>query len=83
MSLMGGLAGLSDKVNTVAALLKSIRIQGTYVGSVAMFRRMNAAITHHRMRPVIDKVFSFRSALDAFKHLESASHFGKIVVNLS
>ena len=83
MCLMGVLTGLSGKVNTVAALLKNIRIQGTYVGSIAMFRRMNAAITHHRMRPVIDKVFAFGSALDAFKHLESASHFGKVVISLS
>jgi hypothetical protein len=48
-----------------------------------MFRRMNAAITHHRMLPVIDKVFAFGSALDAFKHLESASHFGKLVAYLN
>jgi NADPH:quinone reductase-like Zn-dependent oxidoreductase len=83
MSLVGVLTGQSGRVNTVGALVKNIRIQGTYVGSVAMFKRMNAAITHHRMQPVIDKVFSFKCAPDAFKHLESASHFGKIVITLS
>jgi len=83
MCLMGVLTGLSGEVNTVAALLKNIRIQGTYVGSIAMFRRMNAAIAHHRMRPVIAKVFAFGSALDAFKYHESASHFGKVVISLS
>lgn len=82
ISLMGVLTGFSDKVDTVKILSKNIRIQGTYVGSVAMFERMNAAIEQNKMKPIIDSTFHFAQALDAYKHLESASHFGKIVIRV-
>jgi NADPH:quinone reductase-like Zn-dependent oxidoreductase len=36
----------------------------------------------HQVRPVIDRVFSFREAVAAFRHMESAAHFGKIVIRL-
>ena len=34
----------------------------------------------HAIKPVIDRVFPFARAADAFRHLESGAHFGKVVV---
>jgi NADPH:quinone reductase-like Zn-dependent oxidoreductase len=45
-----------------------------------MFDAMNAVITAKQLRPVIDRVFPLADAPTAFQHLESGSHFGKVVV---
>ena len=78
ISLIGVLTG--GEVNPIPALMKAVRIQGIYVGSRAMFAAMNRAIELHRLRPVIDRVFPFNQAREAFAHLESQAHFGKIVI---
>lgn len=82
ISLMGVLTGMADQVATGLILSKNIKIQGTYVGSVAHFREMNAAIALHGLKPVVGKVFAFEEAPAALAYLESGSHFGKVVVSL-
>ena len=79
--MIGVLTGISGEVNTALILRKTIRVQGIYVGSRAMFEAMNRAISLNEMRPVIDRTFSFEEAPDALRHMESAAHFGKIVVS--
>lgn len=69
-------------LNPTAVMRKSVRLQGLYVGSRQMFARMNAAIETHELRPVIDSRFAFEDARAAFHHMESAKHFGKIVVSI-
>jgi NADPH:quinone reductase-like Zn-dependent oxidoreductase len=81
VSLIGLLTG-SGEINPMPVLMKSIRMQGIYVGSREMFESMNRAIAVHRMRPVIDRGFPFAEVRKALKHMESAAHFGKIVITL-
>ena len=45
-----------------------------------MFEAMNRAIAAGGLKPVIDKVFPFAEAKDAYRHLKSQNHFGKIVI---
>ena len=80
VSVIGIVTGTTEPVN-IGAILPNIRLQGVYVGSVAMFEEMNRAIALHRMRPVIDRVFSFDQAAEALKYLESGKHFGKVVIH--
>jgi NADPH:quinone reductase-like Zn-dependent oxidoreductase len=47
-----------------------------------MFEAMNQAIALHAIRPVIDRSFPFAQAADAYRHLQGASHFGKVVVEI-
>jgi len=51
------------------------------VGSRAQFNSMNRAVAMHRLRPVIDRVFPFREAVEAFRYYEAGSYFGKIVIS--
>lgn len=81
IALIGVLSGLGD-VNPMPILMKAVRVQGIYVGSRTMFEAMNRAITVSQLRPVIDRVFEFQDAIAALKHLESGSHFGKVVVRI-
>jgi NADPH:quinone reductase-like Zn-dependent oxidoreductase len=83
ISLMGVLSGLEGPISTALVLHKQIRIQGTYVGSRAMFERMNRAIDLQKIRPVIDRVFDFGEAPQALGYLESGQHMGKVCIRIS
>jgi NADPH:quinone reductase-like Zn-dependent oxidoreductase len=82
VSLIGVLTGGSSEVNVLPVLMKNLRIQGIFVGSVEMFEAMNRAIALHKLRPVVDRVFPLEQTADALRHLESGSHFGKIVIKV-
>jgi len=83
VSLIGVLTGAGGAVNPMAALFNRITVQGIYVGSVEMFATMNRAIEAAKLKPVIDRVFGFDDALEAYRHLKSGSHFGKVVIKHS
>lgn len=69
-------------INPLGIMRKSIRLQGVYVGSHAMFEDMNRALSLHDLHPVIDRTFAFEEAREAFHHMEAAGHFGKIVISV-
>ena len=69
-------------VDPTPMLRKSIRLDGIYVGSQAMFLDMNAAIEAGGMKPAIDRRFAFDDAREAYRCMEAAGHFGKIVIEL-
>jgi NADPH:quinone reductase-like Zn-dependent oxidoreductase len=73
----------SEPLALTPILHKQLRVQGIYVGSRAMFEQMNAAIAKAGMHPVIDRVFAYDQVREAFLHMQSASHFGKIVVRMT
>jgi NADPH:quinone reductase-like Zn-dependent oxidoreductase len=81
IALIGVLSGYGQ-FNPLPILMKGVRITGIYVGSKAMFEAMNRAIALHELRPVVDRVFPFTEAVEAFRYMESAAHFGKIVIRL-
>jgi NADPH:quinone reductase-like Zn-dependent oxidoreductase len=81
VALIGVLSGLGD-VNPMPILMRSVQVQGIFVGSRAMFEAMNRAIREHQLRPVIDRVFELDEAISALQYLESGSHFGKVVIRL-
>ncbi len=82
ISLIGVLTGSEGEINPLPAVMKGVRVQGIFVGSREMFEAMNRAVSFSKMRPVIDKVFSFEETREALLHMESAAHFGKIVIRL-
>ena len=67
-------------VDPTPILRKSLRLNGIYVGSRAMFLDMNAAIEAGGLKPAIDRRFAFADARDAYRCMEAAGHFGKIVI---
>ena len=70
----------SEPLALTPILHKQLHVQGIYVGSRAMFEEMNAAIAKAKLHPVVDRVFPFDQAQGAFLYMQSASHFGKIVI---
>jgi NADPH:quinone reductase-like Zn-dependent oxidoreductase len=80
ISLIGVLTGIAGEVQIGHILHKALTVRGIYVGSRTMFAAMNEAIAQDKLEPVIDRVFPFRDAPEAFRHLESGQHFGKVVI---
>jgi NADPH:quinone reductase-like Zn-dependent oxidoreductase len=50
------------------------------VGSRAQFAELNRAITAHRLRPVIDRVFPFAELDCAIEYCAAGGGFGKVVI---
>lgn len=67
-------------VDPTQILRKSIRFNGVYVGSQAMFLDMNAAMEAGGVKPAIDRRFAFADSREAYRWMEAAGHFGKIVI---
>lgn len=82
LSLIGVLTGGAGDVSIGHLLHKALTVRGIYVGSRAMFEAMNRAIQLHQLKPVIDRVYPFAEAPEAFRHLEAAQHFGKVVIRM-
>ncbi len=78
VALIGVLTG--GQIDPAPIMRRNIVLRGIFVGSREMFAAMNRAITHHRIRPQIDKVFAFAQAREAYRHLQAAGHVGKVVI---
>jgi NADPH:quinone reductase-like Zn-dependent oxidoreductase len=76
-------AAVSEPLALTPILHKQLRVQGIYVGSRSMFEEMIAVVTKAKLRPVIDRVFAYDHVREAFQHMQSASHFGKIVIRVA
>lgn len=53
------------------------------VGDRAALEDLVRAVSQTGIKPVIDKVFAFDEARQAFEHLQAARHVGKIVINVA
>lgn len=82
VSVIGGVSGFSMKAPIIDMIGKMARVQGIFVGSRAMFEEMNRALALNRILPVVDRVFPFAEAPEAYRYLERGAHFGKIVISV-
>jgi NADPH:quinone reductase-like Zn-dependent oxidoreductase len=80
---IGVLSGREQSLTITPILHKMLKIRGIYVGSRQHFLELNRAIAQTGLRPVVDRVFSFGEAREAFTTMENASHFGKIVISVT
>ena len=82
IGLIGILSGREAKTEIFPIVTKSATVFGIYVGSREMFEGLNRALEHSKIRPVIDKVFPFGSAPEAYEYMAGGSHFGKVVIRV-
>ncbi len=80
--LIGVLSEPGKGVDVLPVLRKSIYLNGVFVGSRAMFARLNKAVVAAGIQPVIDRTFPLSEARQAFEFMQAGSHFGKIVLRL-
>jgi NADPH:quinone reductase-like Zn-dependent oxidoreductase len=80
---IGVLSQTTEPLQIAPLLHKQIHVRGIYVGSRTDFQEMNRAIAQHRLQPQVDQIFNFADAQAALAMMEQASHFGKIVIDVS
>ena len=81
ISFVGHLAGAGNGLDLMSFFLRAATLKTIGVGSRSDFEEMNRAIERHQLRPVIDRVFPFAEAPQAFEHFEHGSRFGKVVIS--
>jgi NADPH:quinone reductase-like Zn-dependent oxidoreductase len=78
---IGVLSGPAEPIPLPLILHKQVHIQGIYVGSRKRFEEMNTAITTAKLHPILE-VHPFAEAREAFQEMQSATHFGKLVLSV-
>jgi NADPH:quinone reductase-like Zn-dependent oxidoreductase len=82
IAVIGVLSGMQASLPVTALLMSYVRIQGILVGHRESFEAMARAFEAAALRPVIDRVFPLGEAREAFGHLASGAHQGKVVVRI-
>jgi NADPH:quinone reductase-like Zn-dependent oxidoreductase len=80
IAVIGALSGASPSIDPRLVLMNSIRLQGIYVGSRAMFERLNRALELQGVQPIVDRVFPWLEVGQAMEAMKTQSHFGKIAL---
>ncbi len=83
IALIGFLADPhGEEANPFPLMPKGASLQGIGVGSTRMFEDMNRAIEINGITPIVDRVYDFDHAPEAFRQLASREFVGKIVVTV-
>ena len=82
VALIGVLAGAQGNANPHDLMFKSASLHGIGVGSRASLEQLIQAVEVNRIKPVIDKVFPFDQAPEAFRLQASGNFIGKIVISV-
>ena len=89
ISCIGYVSGREDKANesrpnlNLLALRRTVTLKGIINGPRDRFEEMCRFYEQHQIHPVVDRVFAFDDAKEAFKYVASGSHFGKVVIRVS
>jgi NADPH:quinone reductase-like Zn-dependent oxidoreductase len=82
IALIGGLSGYGADLPTDSLMWINATASGVYVGSREDFEAMNAFISEHEIRPLIDRVYDFEQAPAAFDAMRDGDFMGKIVIRI-
>jgi len=82
VSLIGVLAGREGNANPHGLMFKQGNLHGIGVGSRGSLEQVIQAIEVNRIKPVIDRVFPFDRAPEAFALQAHGSYFGKIAITV-
>jgi NADPH:quinone reductase-like Zn-dependent oxidoreductase len=82
IAMIGALSG-GTGIDPIPLFMKAVRLQGIFVGSREMLEELCKAVAASALHPVVDRTFAFGEAREALRYMESGSHFGKIVIDLT
>jgi len=81
LTLVGLLGGERATVD-LAKNDRGVRVDSVYVGSAANLRDLAQTVARAGIRPVIDRIFPFAEARDAYQHLAGGAHLGKVAISI-
>ena len=80
ISWVGVLASGEPAISLAALRSAFANLRFIAVGNRTQFIAMNRAIEVNRLKPVIDRVFPFEEAAEAYRYYQTGQFFGKIVI---
>lgn len=85
VAIIGGVSGFGfgDEITPSTLIGGAKRLSGIFVGSLSMFEDLNRFLSVTEIHPVVDRVFPFQQAREAYEHLSKARHFGKVVIEVT
>jgi NADPH:quinone reductase-like Zn-dependent oxidoreductase len=84
VSIIGGVSGFAGPELALLPVIGGIRrLQGIMVGSRAMLEDVGRLVAARQIRPVVDRVFGFDEAPEAYAWLQGGNHFGKVVIRVA
>jgi NADPH:quinone reductase-like Zn-dependent oxidoreductase len=81
VALVGVLTGSQAQLSLPSVFMRQVRLQGVLVGHRESFEELLRALQQNQLRPVVDRVFPFAEAPQAFQRLASGEHFGKVAIS--
>ncbi|MEV0847175.1 NAD(P)-dependent alcohol dehydrogenase [Streptomyces sp. NPDC049954] len=82
IALVGSLSGNWPPIDPRLLFGAAATVRALAVGSRAQFIAMNNVITAHRLRPVLDRTFSFEQTAAAYEYYATAGPFGKVIIKI-
>jgi NADPH:quinone reductase-like Zn-dependent oxidoreductase len=80
VAIIGSVSGAGGDVNPATLMASAKRLVGIFVGSRTMLEKVVRFADTTGLQPVVDRVFTFDQAREAYRHMASGSHFGKVVI---
>jgi NADPH:quinone reductase-like Zn-dependent oxidoreductase len=82
LAIIGGITGYGGEFSALALLDKGARAVGILVGPRVRLKELQAFMTRHQVKPVIEHVYRVEELDQALDQLRSGQFVGKIVVQL-
>ena len=81
LAVIGGLGGgFESGIELLGLVIGGKSMSGIYVGSRKMQEDLSRLVSQRGIKPVVDRVFDIHQAREAYQHLASGKHFGKVVI---
>ena len=78
----GATTGLAHDLDLRRIFFKQLNLMGSTMGSDREFAAMLKLYTEHKLKPVVDQVFSLADTPAAHQHMEEGGQLGKIVLKI-
>jgi len=83
LAVIGGLGGgFETGIQLLGIVIGGKSMSGIYVGSRKMQEDLSRLVSQRGIKPVVDRVFDVHQAREAYQHLASGNHFGKVVISI-
>jgi len=83
IAIIGNIADRSTSFKLFDVVRRQITLRGIFMESREELKSFARACEVSTLHPWIDKVFPFDDAVNAYKHLESQKHIGKVVIKVN
>jgi NADPH:quinone reductase-like Zn-dependent oxidoreductase len=76
------LGGAETKINVLHIFMRQVTVCGILMESTEELHKLANALEAWQVHPYIDRVFPFDQARQAYAHLHSQQHIGKVVIEV-